>query len=64
MERRSWVCCPCWRTGRSTFSKVVYAPEDERWEDFYGFNKGGKWPLAYAGMVAGTIVICVLFWRV
>lgn len=44
--------------------RVVYAPEAKRWEDFYGFNKGGKWPIAFAAMLAATLVICLLFRRV
>ena len=40
---------------------VVYAPEEKRWEDFYGFNRDGKWPVAYALMVAGAAVICVVY---
>ena len=31
--------------------KIVYAPPQERWDDFYGFNKGGKWPIAFAAML-------------
>lgn len=27
--------------------RVLYAPEERRWKDFYGFNRGGKWPLSY-----------------
>ncbi len=42
--------------------RVVYAPEDRCWEDFYGFNKGGKWPLALAAMLGGTLIVCVLLW--
>ena len=42
--------------------RVVYAPEDRRWKDFYGFNKGGKWPLALAAMLGGTLIVCVLLW--
>lgn len=42
--------------------KVVYAPEEKRWEDFYGFNRGGKWPVAFAAMLAGTVGVCVLLW--
>ncbi|MDC7294445.1 DUF1600 domain-containing protein [Butyrivibrio sp. DSM 10294] len=38
---------------------VIYAPEDKRWDDFYGFNKNGKWPIAFALMVIGTAIICV-----
>lgn len=44
--------------------KVVFAPEDRRWEDFYGFNKGGKWPISYGAMIAGTAIVCVVFWLV
>ena len=40
--------------------KVVYSPEEERWDDFYGFNKGGKWPIAFAAMLAGTFVVCII----
>lgn len=42
--------------------KVVYAPEGKRWEDFYGFNRGGRWPLAFTCMLAGTAVVCVVLW--
>lgn len=44
--------------------KVVFSPEDRRWEDFYGFNKGGKWPMAFAAMMLGTLVVCLVFWAV
>lgn len=37
--------------------KVVYA---KQWEDFYGFNRDGKWPVSFAAMVAGTAVLCLL----
>ena len=41
---------------------VVYAPEEKRWEDFYGFNRDGKWRISYAFMLTGTAVICVAFY--
>lgn len=44
--------------------KVIYAPEEKRWEDFYGFNRGGKWPVAFGAMIAGTAVVCLLLWLV
>ena len=44
--------------------KVVYAPEENRWEDFYGFNRNGKWPIAFAAMIAGTFIVCLAFWLV
>ena len=39
--------------------QILYAPEEKRWEDFYGFNKGGKWPAAFSAMVIGTFLICM-----
>ena len=39
--------------------KVLHAPAEKRWEDFYGFNKGGKWPLAFALMLLGSFLICM-----
>ena len=44
--------------------KVVYAPQEKRWEDFYGFNRGGKWPVAFGAMLVGTAAVCLLLWRV
>ncbi len=41
---------------------VVFAPQEKRWEDFYSFNKDGKWPIAYSLMVAGAAVICVVYY--
>lgn len=42
--------------------KAVFAPEKSRWEDFYGFNRGGRWPVAFAGMMIGTLAVCVALW--
>lgn len=39
--------------------KILYAPADKRWEDFYGFNKGGKWPITFVVMGIGTFLICM-----
>ncbi len=39
--------------------KVVFAPEGKRWEDFYGFNKDGKWPVYFSMMMLGTFLICM-----
>ena len=41
--------------------KVVYAPAGKRWEDFYGFNKGGKWPLSFAAMLLGSLAVSMVF---
>ncbi len=40
--------------------RVVYAPQEKRWEDFYTFNRGGKWPIAFAAMVIAAFVISVV----
>ncbi len=42
--------------------KVVFSPEDKRWEDFYGFNKGGKWPVSFAAMMIGALIVCLALW--
>lgn len=40
--------------------KILYAPANKRWEDFYGFNRGGKWPMAMAAMMVGGFAICMM----
>ena len=40
--------------------RILYAPEEKRWKDFYGFNKGGKWPVAFAAMMLGGFAVCML----
>ena len=32
----------------------------QRWEDFYSFNRDGKWPISFGGMVLGAFLICLL----
>lgn len=39
--------------------KVVIVPEGKRWDDFYGFNKGGKWPIAFTAMILGAFLVCL-----
>ena len=40
--------------------KVVFSPENKRWDDFYGYNKNGRWPVAFALMMLGAFVVCML----
>ena len=40
--------------------KVVLCPQGKRWEDFYGYNKSGKWPISFAAMLIGAFLICLL----
>ena len=42
--------------------RVLFAPEKRRWPDFYGFNRGGKWPLSFAAMLIGAFVISLVLW--
>ena len=44
--------------------KVMLAPEGKRWDDLYGFNKGGKWYISVVLMLLGTAVICAVYWAV
>lgn len=39
--------------------KTLYAPAEKRWDDFYGFNKGGKWPISFSMMTIGTFLVCM-----
>ena len=39
--------------------RIRFAPEGKRWDDFYGFNKGGRWPISFAMMLVGTFLICM-----
>ena len=41
---------------------VLLAPPDKRWEDFYGFNRGGRWPLSLVMMLLGSFLISVVLW--
>lgn len=44
--------------------KVVYSPEEKRWEDFYGFNRGGKWYLSFGLMALGGALIALALWAI
>ena len=44
--------------------KVLLAPPAKRWEDFYGFNKGGKWPVSAVAVVGGGFIISLLYWLI
>ena len=44
--------------------RVVILPEDRRMEDFYGFNKNGKWLLSVLMILGITLVASVILWAV
>ena len=39
--------------------KILFAPPERRWEDFYGFNRGGHWRISLAAMTLGMFLICL-----
>ena len=44
--------------------RVVVLPEDRRMEDFYGFNKNGKWAISVGMMLLLTFAASVALWAV
>ncbi len=42
--------------------RVLRAPEERRWPDFYGFNRGGRWALSFAAMAVGAFAVSVILW--
>lgn len=42
--------------------RLLFAPTEKRWEDFYGFNRGGKWRLSFAAMTAAALAVSLLLW--
>ena len=55
-----WGMLPVLLYGILYIRKILYAPAEKRWEDFYGFNRGGKMAVSAAGMLAGTFIICMV----
>ena len=41
---------------------VIRGKEHGGWEDFYVFNKDGKWPISVTLMLAGTLVLSIILW--
>ena len=56
-----WGLLPLALYGPLYLYKTVYAPEEKRWDDFYSFNKHGKWPAAFVLMLTGGLLICLAF---
>nr|WP_297704055.1 hypothetical protein [uncultured Butyrivibrio sp.] len=42
--------------------KILHAPVEKRWEDFYGFNTAGRWKISYVMMHVGTAIMCIAFY--
>ena len=54
-----WGMLPVVLYGPVYLYKILFALPEKRWDDFYGFNKQGKWPIAFAMMGLGTFLICM-----
>jgi hypothetical protein len=48
--------------GAYYLAHVVLAPPEKRWEDFYGFNRGGKWYLSYIPMLLLALLVSFALW--
>jgi hypothetical protein len=44
--------------------QVIFTPEGRGWDDIYGFNRTGKWPVAFALMLLGATLIAFLLWLI
>ncbi len=43
---------------------VVVLQGERRWDDFYGFNRNGKWIVSFAAMTAAAFLISLVLWIV
>ncbi len=43
---------------------VLGVKEERRWEDFYGFNRGGKWKLSFCLMLLGAAAVSAVLWLI
>ncbi len=43
---------------------VFLGKEKGGWEDFYGFNQGGRWPLSVSVMYAGSLILSFAIWMI
>ena len=42
--------------------KILLEPKEKRWDDFYGFNRNGKWYASYLFMHLGAAIICIVMY--
>ena len=54
-----WGMLPVVLYGPLYLYKIRFAPKEKGWDDFYGFNRTGRWPVSFAAMLAGTFLICL-----
>ena len=42
--------------------RVVLTPAGQGWDDFYGFNRGGRWKLSMAVMLTAALALSAALW--
>ncbi len=42
--------------------KTILERPERRWNDFYGFNRKGKWRVSFAVMAAAAFAISAVLW--
>ena len=53
---------PVFLYGAFYLCHVILMPPEKRWEDFYGFNRNGRWYVSYAAMTAAAFLISAILW--
>ena len=48
--------------GLMYLKRVVLTPAGRGWDDFYGFNRGGRWKLSMAVMMIATLALSTALW--
>ena len=57
-----WGIAPVFLYGCLYLKKVVFSPGVSQWDDFYGFNRNGKWRISFSAMLVGAFFVCILLW--
>jgi hypothetical protein len=57
-----WGVLPVLLYGGMYLYRILLAPPEKRWEDFYGFNRNGRWLLSVAAMSAAALAVSLLLW--
>ena len=54
-----WGMLPILLYGSLYLRKVVFDKTDKAWDDLYGFNRKGRWPLSLCAMLSANMTICL-----
>ena len=53
---------PVFLYGINYLYHVLLVSPEKRWEDFYGFNRHGKWLLSFIVMILASFLISLILW--